>query len=116
MDKKFPPHHVQHVVLSMLLAGIAIAYILLGRQPGWQAYLVSGIIALFFLVSTLADWRRSSLVGSFALSVLLVAMFWKHDRPYNILVGIGLAVLSLIRARSHAKRDNNEQHQTSRSE
>lgn len=116
MDKKIPPYHVQHVVLSTLLAGIAIAYILLGRHPGWQAYVVSGVVAIFFLVSTLADWRRSSLIGSLALSVLLVAMFWKQDRPYNILVGIGLALLSLLRAQSHAKRDSDGHHLTSRSE
>jgi hypothetical protein len=68
----------------------------MGREPGWQAYVVTGGVALGFLVMALLMWRRSRLLGLAALTALLLVMFWDAERPLNALVGAIFAVLSAV--------------------
>jgi len=93
-NKKAPRSAVQQVVLATMMVGGAVVFILIGRDPGWQAYLISGGVAVLFLAASLAMWRRSNWVGVLALAVLYIAMLWDDARPASGIVGALLAFLS----------------------
>jgi peptidoglycan/LPS O-acetylase OafA/YrhL len=109
MNKQTTRSPIQQVVLSVLLTGVAIAYVLLGHEPGWQAYVISGVLAVGFLIASLAMWRGSNWLGLMALAALLLAMFWKEGRPLNAVVGLVLAILSGIMTFSRSRQKDDDQ-------
>jgi hypothetical protein len=78
----------------MMMVGVAIVFILIDRDPGWRAYLISGGVALLFLGASLAMWHRSNWLGVAALAVLYIAMLWDDARPASGIAGAILAFLS----------------------
>jgi hypothetical protein len=88
----------RQVIVSALLAGIALVFILFGQPPGWQPFAVSGILAGACLITALSMWRGSRWLGLLALSVLLLSMFWERERPLTGSVGLVLAVLSTLKS------------------
>jgi uncharacterized membrane protein YkgB len=91
---KTPRSAVQQVVLAMMMVGVAIVFILIGRDPGWRAYIISGSVAILFLAASLAMWKRSNWLGVASLAVLYMAMLWDEARPASGIVGALLAFLS----------------------
>jgi hypothetical protein len=87
----------------MMMVGVAVVFILIGRDPGWRAYVISGGVALLFLAASLAMWRRSNWVGVLALAVLYMAMLWDEARPASGIAGAILAFFSAWMAYSQAR-------------
>lgn len=90
------------VVMATIMIGIALVFILSGREPGWQPFAVSGLLALSFLITALAFPDNSQWVGLLALAVLLMAMFWDRDKPLAAIIGIALTMLNALSARQGA--------------
>lgn len=78
------------------IMGVAIAYIILGWGPGWQAYGAAFLLAFFYLVATAAQIQAAEWIGLLAFAVLLIALFWRADQPWDALVGILVAGLSML--------------------
>lgn len=78
----------------MMMVGVAVVFILIDRDPGWRAYLISGGVALLFLGASLAMWHRSNWLGVLALAVLYTAMLWDEARPASGIIGALLAFFS----------------------
>lgn len=91
------PISVRQTVLACLLAGAATAFVLLGRAPGWEIYLVVVILAVAFLIGALLGWPGSDWIGLMAFAVLLIAMVYQRDRPASIITALALVALSAYR-------------------
>ncbi len=78
----------------MMMVGVAIVFILIGRDPGWRAYVISGSVAILFLAASLAMWKRSNWLGVLSLAVLYIAMLWDDARPASGILGAILAFFS----------------------
>jgi hypothetical protein len=106
-----PTTLTRQVVISALIAGIALAFVLFGQPPGWQPFAVSGLLAGACLITTLSLWRGSGWLGLLALSVLLLSMFWERERPLSGSVGLVLAALSALKSyqRGQTAEDSNTQ-------
>ncbi len=89
----------QRVVMATVMIGIAVVFILSGREPGWQPFAVSGLLALSFLISAFLLPDSSTWIGLLAFAVLLMAMFWDKDNPLAALIGIALTILNAVSAR-----------------
>jgi hypothetical protein len=89
----------QRVVMATIMIGIALVYILSGREPGWQPFAVSGLLALSFLITAFAFPGSSQWVGLLAFAVLLMVMFWDRGNPLAAIIGIALAILNALNAR-----------------
>jgi hypothetical protein len=81
------------------MIGIAIVFILSGREPGWQPFAVSGLLALSFLITAFLFPDDSQWVGFLAMAVLLMTMFWQRDNPLAALIGVVLTILNALSAR-----------------
>jgi len=81
------------------MVGIALAFILSGREPGWQPFAVSGLLAISFLITAFAFPESSQWVGMLALAVLLMAMFWDRDKPLTAVMGVLLTLLNAFSSR-----------------
>jgi membrane-bound ClpP family serine protease len=92
----------QRVVMATIMIGIALVFILSGREPGWQPFAVSGLLALSFLITAFVFPSNSQWVGLLALAVLLMAMFWERDKPMAAITGIALTILNAWSARQGA--------------
>ena len=88
----------KYVVVSALMIGVALAFVLFERPPGWQPFAVSGLLAGACLIATLSMWRGSGWLGLLALSVLLLSMFWERERPLSGSVGLVLTALSALKS------------------
>ncbi len=89
----------QRVVMATVMLGIALVFILSGREPGWQPFAVSGLLALSFLISAFILPDGSQWIGLLAFAVLLIAMFWDRGNPLAAIVGIALTILNALSAR-----------------
>jgi hypothetical protein len=89
----------QRVVWATTMFGIAIVFILSGREPGWQPFAVSGLLALSFLITAFLFPDNSQWVGFLALAVLLMTMFWQRDNPMAAFIGVILTILNALSAR-----------------
>lgn len=92
----------QRVVFATVMIGIALTFILSGREPGWQPFAVSGLLAISFLITAFTLPDSSQWVGILALAVLLMSMFWERDKPLAAVVGTALAFLNALSARQSA--------------
>ncbi len=92
----------QRVVMATIMIGIALIFILSGREPGWQPFAVSGLLALSFLITAFVFPNSSRWVGLLALTVLLMAMFWERDKPLAAITGLVLTFLNALSARQGA--------------
>ena len=97
----------QRVVWATLMIGIALIFILSGREPGWQPFAISGLLALSFLITAFAFPNSSQWVGMLAMAVLLMTMFWERDKPLSAITGVVLTFLNALSARGamHAEDD-----------
>jgi hypothetical protein len=85
--------------MATIMIGIALVFILSGREPGWQPYAISGLLGLSFLIAAFAFPNSSQWVGMLAFAVLLIAMFWDRDKPLAAITGIILTTLNVLSAR-----------------
>ena len=90
----------EQVVLATLMAGISLIFIPVGRDPGWQSFLASGVLAVIFLLTSLSMWAGSGWLGLLALTVLLLTTLWDHDKPAAAIIGVGLVMLNALRTSS----------------
>jgi len=89
----------QRVVMATVMIGIAVVFILSGREPGWQPFAVSGLLAVSFLISAFLLPNSSTWIGLLAFAVLLMVMFWDKNNPLAALIGIALTILNAVSAR-----------------
>ena len=87
----------RQVVLATLMAGIAVVFILIEREPGWQPFLVSGLLAIIFLFTSLSRWRNSEWLGLLALTVLVLTTLWDRKKPTAAVIGVVLVMLNALR-------------------
>ena len=87
----------EQVVLATLMAGISLVFILVDRDPGWQPFLASGVLAVIFLLTSLSMWAGSGWLGLLALTVLLLTTLWDHDKPAAVVIGVALIMLNALR-------------------
>lgn len=102
----------QRVVVATVMIGIALVYILSGRDPGWQPFAVSGLLALSFLITALVFPNNSQWVGMLALAVLLMAMFWEKGKPLAAIIGVALTILNALNARQGALLSSDDEPET----
>ncbi len=88
---------VRRVVISTLLAGVALVFILTNRAPGWEPFIAGGVLAVASLLLSLAALQISDLISFFALCVVVLAMFWEPGRPWAALVGLVLMLLNALK-------------------
>jgi Na+/proline symporter len=86
----------QRVVVAIAMIGIALVFILSGREPGWQPFAISGLLAISFLITAFAMPDSSQWIGILALIVLMMTMFWERGRPLAALSGVILAFLNAL--------------------
>lgn len=92
----------QRVVLATVMIGISLSFILIGREPGWQPFAVSGLLAISFLLAAFTLPASSQWIGMLALTVLLMAMFWDRDKPLAAVIGVVLTFLNAFNAQHGA--------------
>jgi hypothetical protein len=91
-----PGQLVRNTVAAAILFGIGLIFFLNGRSPGWQPFaLVSGLAALSMFASALTG--RGRIFATFALVILLLAMFWKPGQPWAAVAGAVLVLLNALR-------------------
>jgi ABC-type Fe3+-siderophore transport system permease subunit len=95
----------QHAVLAVSMIGVALVFILNGRDPGWQPFLASVILALGFLIVTLLAWKRREWLAVLALAVLLLSVFWDRERPFDVVFGVVIVVISVLNAQGSVSGD-----------
>ncbi len=88
----------KHAVVALAIAGISLAFMVMGYGPRWEAYLVSALLALGFLIASLFRWPSSEWLGLLSLCVLLLSMFWDPDKPLSAATGLALTILSALTA------------------
>ena len=93
-DRATPEQLVRRTIVSALLLGAALVFLLTGRSPGWQPFALVSIVAFISLLFTYISGRGSDLLGFFALALLLLAMFWEPGRPWAALTGTVLVLLN----------------------
>lgn len=101
----------QRVVMATIMIGIALVFILSGREPGWQPFAISGLLALSFLITAFAFPNNSQWVGLLAFAVLLLAMFWERGKPLAAVTGIALTLLNALSARQGALLSGDDEQQ-----
>ncbi len=88
---------IRRVTVACLTIGAALAFILIQRDPGWQPFLVAGLIAFVSLMLSVSTLRGSEVLGYLALAVLVLSMLWNPDKPWAALVGLSLLVLQALK-------------------
>lgn len=88
---------IRRVLTSLLIIGAALAFILIGRRPGWQPYLAVAILSFISLVLSISGLRGSEPFGYLAMAILVLAMFWDPEHPWAALVGLFLLVLNALK-------------------
>jgi hypothetical protein len=100
----------QRVVMATIMIGIALVFILSGREPGWQPFAISGLLALSFMITAFAFPGSSQWVWLLAFAVLMMVMFWDRDKPLAAIVGIALTILNALSARHGTLLAGNGEH------
>ena len=90
------PNLTRRTVLATVMVGIALTFILIEKEPGWQPFLAGGLLAIGFLLASLAVWASSEWLELLALAVLLLAMLWDREKPMGAVVGIALVTLNIL--------------------
>jgi hypothetical protein len=88
---------IRRVLVSALVAGIALAFVLFQRDPGWQPFVAAGTLALASMFLAVSMIPGSDPVGYLALVVLLLGMFWEPGRPWSAVVGVVLVFLNALK-------------------
>jgi hypothetical protein len=86
----------RQTVVATSLIGTGLIFVLLNRPPGPAAFVATVLIGVGYLLTTLARWRGSFVLGILALAVLLLAMFWEPERPWAGLIGLSFAALNIL--------------------
>lgn len=90
------PLFARRAILAVLMAGVALIFILNGHEPGWQPFAIIGLVAIGYLVAALTIPQGSHWLGILTLAALIIAMNWERDRPLTAIVGLVLAMLSML--------------------
>lgn len=88
---------IRRVIVSTLLMGAALAFILVQRAPGWEPFLVTGLVALGSLLLSISGIRGSEPLGFIALAMLVLTMLWDPMKPWAALLGLFLMVLQALK-------------------
>ncbi len=88
---------IHRVVVATLVGGIALAFVLLQREPGWQPFATAGVLAWVSLLLALAPIPGSDPLGYLALAILMLGMFWEPGRPWSAITGVILTLLSALK-------------------
>jgi hypothetical protein len=88
---------IRRALVSTLVAGVALAFVLFQRDPGWQPFVAAGLLALASMLLTVAMLPGSDPVGYLALVVLLLGMLWEPGRPWSAVVGVVLVFLNALK-------------------
>lgn len=86
---------LRNVILSVILLGVTITFLLIGRTPGTRIYAVSIVISLAFFFASLSMWKGSRLLGFLALAIVILSMVWKPMQPISSLLALLIAVLGV---------------------
>ena len=84
---------VRRGVLGALMVGLALAFIIYGREPGVLPYLAGGALALIFLLSAFTKWRRTGWIGILAYIILVSSLMTSRNGILGTLLGLFLAAL-----------------------
>lgn len=93
LDKPLLP---QPVVLAIVIGGVALTYLLSGREPGWQPFLASLVLAGVYLLAALVPWRINQWLGVLAMAVLMLAILWDEEKPAAIAAGVIITILNVM--------------------
>jgi hypothetical protein len=81
------------------MAGVAMAFLVLGQPPGWPAFVIVGALIVVFLLASLAMWRGSGWLGLIAFTLLVAVAFYGKEGLVGIGVAVFLVALSLMSAK-----------------
>jgi membrane glycosyltransferase len=88
---------IRRVIVSTMIMGAALAFILIQRAPGWEPFLITGLAALLSLLLTISGIRGSEPLAFIALAMLVLTMLWDPAKPWGALVGFFLLVLQALK-------------------
>jgi hypothetical protein len=90
------PLFARRAILAVLMAGVALVFILSGHEPGWQPFAITGLVAIGYLIASLTIPQGSHWLGILTLATLIIAISWERDKPLAAIVGVVLAMLSAM--------------------
>lgn len=80
-------------MVGLLMIGVALAYLILGKHPDYQLLLGSIIISFFFLIAPWLGWKRRIWLRILAYAVLLLVIITaliQEDQPEEVVEDISV--------------------------
>lgn len=86
---------LRNVILSVVLLGIALTYLLVGNQANERIYVVGLMLSLAFLFASISMWQGSRLIGYLTLAVIILSIVWQPMQPFSSALALILSVLGV---------------------
>jgi hypothetical protein len=97
---------VRRGVLSAIMIGLSLAFIVYGRTPGPLLYVASGVLALLFFLASFTKWKGTGWVGVLAYTLLVSGMLVGTNGILGLLTGLFLAALTALQASRMAEEED----------
>ncbi len=86
---------LRNVLMSILLLGITLSYLLVGNQANQRLYLVGIMLSMAFLIASINMWRGSRILGFLTISLVILSIVWQPMQPFSTAFALIMSILGI---------------------